>query len=123
MIYRYTVRDAADAVVTKHRNLLGALDSIAALRSRAKSESKPDQWHIYDDREKHVVDPVAALVEPDSDDLRLRLTRGQRAVLREVAAEVGALAKSGRTVGQPSEARLIQQIANRQLIVRKASEP
>lgn len=130
MIYRYTVRDSAGQLVSRHRNLLGALDAIAALHAKADREQVASEaveladWHIYDERHRRpVAEPLNELSEglvegtDDTGSIGLRLNRRERTRLREIAASVGAVARSGRIVGQGSVIRMIRGIASGELLV------
>ena len=117
MRYRYTVRASDRAVLSRHQNYLGALDAVAGLRAAATREGRESPEYVYDERLKRVVSPPDPNVGGGA--LQVALTLAERARLREVAAEVGALARSGRWAGAPSINALLKGIGSGELLVRR----
>lgn len=125
MRYRYVIqRPGEDGPVSRHTSRLGALDALARLRARADREGRQSSEYILHREDGSVVEPWECLdldlddeSGPDSAPLMVRTTRRERARLRELAREFGALATSGREVGRPSVAQLLRLIAGGQLII------
>ncbi len=117
MIYRYSVCDRGGETLSRHRNYLGALDGLARLRAAAKREGRESETYIYDGRLKRRVPDSISLLADDVAALQVALRQGDKARLRQIAAEVGALARSGRGVGEPSLSELLRRIAAGELLV------
>lgn len=104
--YRYEVRDASGAALSRHRSRLAALDALATLRARAAREGTATDAAIWDVQAGAPMLSIPAHGE-ESPDLLVRLSPAQKAALRRLAAEIGS----------PSMGGLVQQITDGALTV------
>lgn len=118
---RYEVRTPEGVALSRHQTRLDALDAIARLTSRAAHQGRPvPDLEIWDSRDKRTVAPLGEDHAAPTE-LSIELTREEGERLREIAAEMGAQARSGRYHGRPSVAELVRLIAAGRVEVRRAS--
>lgn len=111
MRYRYHLRTAAGDMLSRHRSHIGALEALAVRRRQLGSGDII--WDLVQDREAGT--SLEAFVE--SADLLVVLSPAEKARLREIAREVGAFGRGGRSGVGPSPHRLVKEIASGELAV------